>query len=160
MVADRVPGVVLWPAKDAGPQGIYLRLRKVFVADNQSPYLLASKKQRGFHENQVHNVFHPAVEAIGIHQKREVIGDNMTFGKPAPHSLRHYAINTLTQIKACGQNPQHALPVLAGYMGHRKYQYTGAYLEVNHAADRSGLIEFAKCQLDVICPCGQSGRPF
>ena len=43
-----------------------------------------------------------------------------------------------------------ALPVLAAYMGHRKYQYTGAYLKVNHARDRSGLIEFAKSQLDVI----------
>jgi hypothetical protein len=35
-------------------------------------------------------------------------------------------------------------------MGHRKYQYTGAYLKVNHAHDRSGLIEFAKSQLEVI----------
>ncbi|MGD8522154.1 MAG: tyrosine-type recombinase/integrase, partial [Desulfobacterales bacterium] len=128
----------------------YLRLRQLFDADNQSPYLLASKKQRGLHENQVRHVFHRAVEAIGIGQKRQIIGD-MTFGKPVPHSLRHsFAINTLTQIKARGQNPQYALPVLAAYMGHRKYQYTGAYLKVNHAADRTGLIEFAKSQLDVI----------
>jgi integrase len=128
----------------------YLRLRQLFDAENQSPYLLASKKQRGLHENQVRYVFHRAVDAIGIRQKRQIIGD-MTFGKPVPHSLRHsFAINTLTQIKARGQNPQHALPVLAAYMGHRKYQYTGAYLKVNHAADRSGLIEFAKSQLDVI----------
>ena len=128
----------------------YLRLRQLFGADNQSPYLLASKKQRGFHENQVRHVFHRAVEAISIRQKRQIIGD-MTFGKPVPHSLRHsFAINTLTQIRARGQNPQHALPVLAAYMGHRKYQYTGAYLKVNHARDRTGLIEFAKSQLDVI----------
>ena len=128
----------------------YLRLRQLFDADNQSPYLLASKKQRGLHENQVRYLFHRAVEVIGIRQKRQIIGD-MTFGKPVPHSLRHsFAINTLTQIKARGQNPQHALPVLAAYMGHRKYQYTGAYLKVNHARDRSGLIEFAKSQLDVI----------
>jgi integrase len=128
----------------------YLRLRQLFGADNQSPYLLASKKQRGLHENQVRYVFHRAADAIGIGQKRQIIGD-MTFGKPVPHSLRHaFAINTLTQIKARGQNPQHALPILAAYMGHRKYQYTAAYLKVNHAADRSGLIEFAKSQLDVI----------
>jgi integrase/recombinase XerD len=128
----------------------YLRLRQLFGADNQSPYLLASKKQLGFHENQVRHVFHRAVDAIGIRQKRQIIGD-MTFGKPVPHSLRHsFAINTLTQIRARGQNPQHALPVLAAYMGHRKYQYTGAYLKVNHARDRTGLIEFAKSQLDVI----------
>jgi integrase len=128
----------------------YLRLRQLLAADNQSPYLLASKKQRGLHDNQVRHVFHRAVEAIGIGQKRQIIGD-MTFGKPVPHSLRHsFAINTLTQIRARGQNPQLALPVLAAYMGHRKYQYTGAYLKVNHAADQSGLIEFAKSQLDVI----------
>jgi integrase/recombinase XerD len=128
----------------------YLRLRELFGADDQNPYLLARKKQRGVHENQVRNTFHRAVDAIGIRQKREIIGD-MTFGKPVPHSLRHsFAINTLTQIKARGQNPQHALPVLAAYMGHRKYQYTGAYLKVNHASDRRGLIEFAKSQLDVI----------
>ncbi|MBT8331907.1 MAG: site-specific integrase [Deltaproteobacteria bacterium] len=128
----------------------YLRLRQLFGADNQSPYLLASKRQRGFHENQVRYIFHRAVEAIGIREQRQIIGD-MTFGKPVPHSLRHsFAINTLTQIKARGQNPQHALPVLAAYMGHRKYQYTGAYLKVNHARDRRGLIEFAKSQLDVI----------
>jgi len=128
----------------------YLRLRELFGADDQNPYLLARKKQQGVHENQVRNIFHRAVDAIGIRQKRQIIGD-MTFGKPVPHSLRHsFAINTLTQIKARGQNPQHALPVLAAYMGHRKYQYTGAYLKVNHAADRSGLIEFAKSQLDVI----------
>jgi len=128
----------------------YLRLRQLFGADNQSPYLLASKKQRGFHENQVRYVFHRAVNAIGIREQRQIIGD-MTFGKPVPHSLRHsFAINTLTQIRARGQNPQHALPVLAAYMGHRKYQYTGAYLKVNHARDRSGLIEFAKSQLEVI----------
>ena len=128
----------------------YLKLRKLFGQDNHNPYLLAWKKQRGLNDNHVRNVFHRAVEAIGIRQKREVIGD-MTFGKPVPHSLRHsFAINTLTQIKARGQNPQHALPVLAAYMGHRKYQYTGAYLKVKNAADRSGLIEFAKSQLDVI----------
>ena len=128
----------------------YLKLRQLLGTDDQNPYLLARKKQRGLHENQVRNVFHRAVKAIGIDQDREIIGD-MTFGKPVPHSLRHsFAINTLTQIKDRGHNPQHALPVLAAYMGHRKYQYTGAYLKVNHARDRSGLIEFAKSQLDVI----------
>jgi len=128
----------------------YLKLRKLLDGKDQNPYLLARKKQRGLHDNQVRNVFHRAVKAMGIHKEREIIGD-MAFGNPVPHSLRHsYAINTLTQIKARGQNPQHALPILAAYMGHRKYQYTGAYLKVNHARDRSGLIEFAKSQLDVI----------
>jgi integrase len=128
----------------------YLKLRKLLATDDQNPYLLARKKQRGLHENHVRDVFHWAVEVIGIRHKRQVIGD-MTFGKPVPHSLRHsFAINTLTQIRARGHSAQHALPVLAAYMGHRKYQYTGAYLKVNQARDRSGLIEFAKSQLEVI----------
>jgi integrase len=71
--------------------------------------------------------------------------------KPLPHSLRHaFAINTLNQIKARGNCPQQALPVLATYMGHRKYQYTAAYLKVKDAKDIAGLIAFTKSQLDVI----------
>jgi site-specific recombinase XerD len=59
---------------------------------------------------------------------------NMTFGSPVPHSLRHsFAINTLNRIKARGISPRQALPVLAAYMGHRKYQYTAAYLKVKDA---------------------------
>ena len=33
-------------------------------------------------------------------------------------------------------------------LGHRKYQYTGAYLKVRDAHHRAGLIEFARSQLD------------
>jgi len=76
---------------------------------------------------------------------------NMTFGSPVPHSLRHsFAINTLNRIKVRGISPRHALPVLAAYMGHRKYQYTAAYLKVKDADDLAGLIAFTKSQLDVI----------
>jgi integrase len=128
----------------------YLKLRDLFGGEDQNPYLLAGKRQRGLSENHVRSLFHRAVDIIGIRRQRKIIGD-MTFGKPVPHSLRHsFAINTLTQIKARGHNAQQALPVLAAYMGHRKYQYTGAYLKINHASDHSGLIEFAKSQLDVI----------
>jgi len=42
------------------------------------------------------------------------------------------------------------LPVLAAYMGHCKYQYTGAYLKVLSADHRQGLIEFAKSQWDYV----------
>ena len=74
---------------------------------------------------------------MGLSQSKQIIG-NITFGKPIPHSLRHaFAINTLNQIKARGNCPQQALPVLATYMGHRKYQYTAAYLKVKDAKDRA-----------------------
>jgi len=39
---------------------------------------------------------------------------------------------------------------LATYMGHRKYQYTAAYLKVKDAKDIPGLIAFTKSQLDVV----------
>jgi integrase/recombinase XerD len=129
----------------------YLAVRTAALrADDQNPYLLAARKQRQLRGRQVRDAFHQAVKDIRINQPKQVIG-NITFGKPLPHSLRHgFAINTLNQIKARGNCPQQALPVLATYMGHRKYQYTAAYLKVKDARDIAGLIAFTKSQLDVI----------
>ena len=128
----------------------YLAVRTALRADDQNPYLLAARKQRQLRGRQVRDAFHQAVKEIRISQPKQVIG-NITFGKPLPHSLRHgFAINILNQIKARGNCPQQALPVLATYMGHRKYQYTAAYLKVKDARDIPGLIAFTKSQLDVI----------
>jgi len=111
------------------------------------PKAVLAQIEKDYH---IRNIFHRAVKNIGLSQPKQVIG-NISFGKPIPHSLRHgFAINTLNQIKARGQSPQQALPVLATYMGHRKYQYTGAYLKVKDAKDIPGLIAFTKSQLDVI----------
>ena len=128
----------------------YLAVRTALRADDQNPYLLAAGKQRRLRDGQVRDAFYQAVKDIRISQPKQVIG-NITFGKPLPHSLRHgFAINTLNQIKARGNCPQQALPVLATYMGHRKYQYTAAYLKVKDAKDIAGLIAFTKSQLDVV----------
>ena len=128
----------------------YLALRTALRADDQNPYLLAARKQRQLRGRQVRDAFHQAVKDIRINQPKQVIG-NITFGKPLPHSLRHgFAIDTLNQITARGNCPQQALPVLATYMGHRKYQYTAAYLKVKDARDIPGLIAFTKSQLDVV----------
>ena len=128
----------------------YLAVRRASRTDDQNPYLLAARKQRRLRDDQVRDTFHQAVEDIGLSRAKQTIG-NITFGKPVPHSLRHtFAINTLKQIKDRGQSTQRALPVLAVYMGHRKYQYTAAYLKVSSADHLTGLIEFAKSQLDVI----------
>lgn len=117
---------------------------------NQNPYLLAGRSSQRLMGETIRTVFHRAVESIGLKQPRRTMG-NMTFGSPVPHSLRHsFAINTLNRIKARGISPQQALPVLATYMGHRKYQYTAAYLKVKDAGDLAGLIAFTKSQLDVI----------
>ena len=128
----------------------YLAVRKECCPDEQNPYLLAARKGQPLKEDRVRRVFHRAVEAIGLKQPKRAMG-NMTFGSPVPHSLRHaFAINTLNRIKARGISPQQALPVLAAYMGHRKYQYTAAYLKVKDAGDLAGLIDFTKSQLDVV----------
>jgi len=124
----------------------YLAVRKSLCPDDQNPYLLAGQKQRVLTDNKIRLVFHQAVRDMGLNRPKQFIGD-ITFGSPTPHSLRHsFAINTLKQVKERGKSPQHALPVLAAYMGHLKYQHTGAYLKVSDAKHLAGLIEFAKSQ--------------
>lgn len=128
----------------------YRAARQVLCPEDQNPYLLAGRRLGPIKDYHIRAVFHQAVKDIGLSRPKQTIG-NITFGKPIPHSLRHgFAINTLNQIKARGKSPQQALPVLATYMGHRKYQYTGAYLKVKDAKDIPGLIAFTRSQLDVI----------
>jgi site-specific recombinase XerD len=128
----------------------YLAVRKAFCANDQNPYLLAGRNQNGLRDYQVRFAFHQAVKDIGLDRPKRVLA-NMTFGSPTPHSLRHsFAINTLKRIRDQGKSPQHALPVLAIYMGHRKYQYTAAYLKVRDAKHLAGLIDFAKSQINII----------
>jgi len=128
----------------------YLTTRRALFPEDQNPYLLAGKRLKPIKDYHIRNRFHQVIKNIRLSQPKQVIG-NITFGKPVPHSLRHgFAINTLNQIKARGNCPQQALPVLATYMGHRKYQYTAAYLKVKDAKDIAGLIAFTKSQLDVI----------
>jgi len=128
----------------------FLAARNACCPDDQNPYLLAGRNGQPLKAQRVRTVFHGAVEAIGLKQPKRIMG-NMTFGSPVPHSLRHsFAINTLNRIKARGISPQQALPVLSAYMGHRKYQYTAAYLKVKDADDLAGLIDFTKSQLDVV----------
>ena len=50
------------------------------------------------------------------------------------------------RIKERGQSPQHALPVLAAYMGHSEYKYTSVYLRVADAQSRKNLVDFSLWQ--------------
>lgn len=124
----------------------YLAVRKALLDHDTNPYLLIGERGRSFSEWKIYRFFHPAIQDIGLEQPRQTLG-NATFSPPRVHSLRHsFAINTLKAIKERGQDVQHALPVLAAYMGHRKYQFTGAYLKVLDAGQRQGLIDFARSQ--------------
>ena len=123
--------------------GNYLSVRKHLCPHDENPYLLAGRKQNPLMDYQVRFLFHQAVKDIGLDQSRKVIG-NMNFSSPTPHSLRHaFAINTLKDIKERGKSPQHALPILATYMGHSEYKHTTIYLKFLDAEHRQGLIDFA-----------------
>ena len=120
----------------------YLSLRRTLIK-NKNPYLLCGYKNRAISKNRIYPMFNHAVKTIGLDQPKRIVA-NTTFGRPTPHSLRHsFAINTLKSIKQRGRSPQHALPVLSAYLGHRKYRYTAAYLKFLDAEHRQGLVDFA-----------------
>ena len=126
----------------------YLAARKALGSIDQNPYLLAGRKNRRLYDYHVRSVFHQAVKKIGLCKAKRTMG-NITFGSPVPHSLRHsFAINILNRVKKRGISPQKALPIMAAYMGHRKYRYTAAYLKVQDAGDLAGLIAFTQSQSD------------
>ena len=124
----------------------YHSVRRNLCLNDQNPYLLVSKRHRPLYEYQVRSTFHRAVTDIGLKQPRKVIG-NMIFNPPTPHSLRHsFAVNTLIKIKARGENPQYALPVLATFLGHSVYKHTTIYLKVADAISRKRLLDFSLWQ--------------
>jgi site-specific recombinase XerD len=120
----------------------YLSVRDALMTEDQNPYLFVSSRQKGLNDSRLRFVFHQAVKDIGINCPRQVIGHTV-FGSPTPHSLRHsFAVNTLKHIKERGDCPQHALPVLAVYIGHVSYQQTATYLKFIDAEQRQGLLDF------------------
>ena len=121
----------------------YLAVRSSLI-DDINPYLLISGKQKKLTCRRLYYPFNRAVKDIGLDQPKKVLA-NTTFGRPTPHSLRHaFAVNTLKRIKEQGKSPQHALPILAAYMGHRHYQDTAVYLKVLDAQQRRQLLHFAQ----------------
>jgi integrase/recombinase XerD len=124
----------------------YLSVRRSLLPNDQNPYLLAAEDQKPFTDQQIRFTFHRAVKAIGFDQTRKVIG-NLNVRQPTPHALRHsFAVNTLIKVKERGGSPQHALPVLAAYMGHSEYKHTSVYLRVADAISRNRLVDFALWQ--------------
>ena len=119
----------------------YLAARKALFCDN-NPFLFPGKVGKGISANRIYPVFHQAVKDIGITEPARIM-DNMRFGAPRPHSLRHsFAVNTFKRIKDKGRSPQQALPILSVYMGHRKYRYTAVYLKLTDAEHRRHLVDF------------------
>lgn len=127
----------------------YLAARKALIPQKSNPLLLIDANHAGLYTDRIYRRFQPGLKAAGIVAPRQIIGD-VVFGSPTVHSLRHsFAVNTLKRIKSRGDCVQHALPVLAAYMGHCKYRYTGTYLKVLDANQRQGLIEFARMRTEL-----------
>jgi integrase/recombinase XerD len=124
----------------------YLSVRAHLCPEDDNPYLLPGKDLNPIPDQKVRFLFHDAVRQIGITQPRKKLG-NIIFNPPTPHCLRHsFAVNTLKAIKARGQSPQHALPVLATYLGHATYFNTSVYLKVADASSRNNLYDFSVWQ--------------
>lgn len=121
----------------------YLAVRSHFVQNNQNSFLLIGPRRKHLTTARIYPVFKRAVTDIGLWQPRRIIA-HTCFGAPTPHSLRHsFAINTLKRCKEQGKSPHQCLPVLAAYMGHRKYRYTALYLKVLEAEQRRNLVDFS-----------------
>jgi len=124
----------------------YLSVRSHLCPQDQNPFLLAGSGLSPLPDQKVRVFFHHAVREIGIHQPRKKLG-NILFIPPTPHCLRHsFAVNTLKAIKKRGASPQHALPVLATYLGHATYFNTSVYLKVADASTRNKLYDFSVWQ--------------
>jgi len=124
----------------------YLSVRATLCPQDPNPYLLAGRGLGSLSDQKVRASFHQAVREMGIHQPRKKLG-NVIFNPPIPHCLRHsFAVNTLKAIKARGASPQHALPVLATYLGHATYFNTSVYLKVADASSRKNLYDFSLWQ--------------
>ena len=124
----------------------YLSVRQSILPHDDSPFLLVRTDQKPLTDHQVRFLFHQAVKEIGLEQPKRVVG-NVNFLQPTPHSLRHsFAVYTLLKIRERGGNPQHALPILAAYMGHSEYKYTSVYLRVTDAISRKNLVDFSLWQ--------------
>lgn len=124
----------------------YLCVRASLCPQDQNPYLLAGSGLSPLSDQKVRASFHHAVRAMGITQPRKKLG-NIIFNPPVPHCLRHsFAVNTLKAIRERGASPQHALPVLATYLGHATYFNTSVYLKVADASSRSKLYDFSVWQ--------------
>lgn len=126
----------------------YQKVRQHLLPVDLNPYLFSGVKKRRLGDMSVRNLFHQAVDDIGLNCPRKKIG-NTNFSQPTPHSLRHsFAVNTLLSVKKRGRSPQNALPVLSVYMGHESYEHTVRYLKVMNTLQRYRLLRFAMARKD------------
>lgn len=131
--------IIPLPRSTATAMERYLSVRKHIGADDK--VLFPGRRGKIISAQVVRSFFNGS---LGSHPPERRLG-SIRFGKPTPHSLRHsFAVNTLKAIRDRGGSPQHALPILAAYMGHSHYTYTAVYLKVLDADNRSALFDLAR----------------
>ena len=124
----------------------YFSVRERLLPFNENHRLLAIEPQKPLKANRFRRVFSIVLKDIGLFEPRRVIG-SVNFSQPTPHSFRHsFAVNTLIRIKQRKESIQHALPILAAYMGHTNYKHTSVYLKVADAISRKNLVDFSLWQ--------------
>ena len=122
----------------------YLSVRAHLCPQDQNPYLLAGKGLSPLSDQQVRFFLPPCRSRRSGSLNPEKSSAISSSIHPVPHCLRHsFAVNTLKAIKERGQSPQHALPVLATYLGHATYFNTSVYLKVADASSRNKLYDFS-----------------
>ena len=122
----------------------YLSVRNAI--DVKGPFLFPGERVEKIHAQSVREAFNRAAIDIGCIQPAKQFHP-IRFGRPTPHSLRHsFAVNTLKRIRERGGSPQHALPILAAYMGHSHYTYTAVYLKALSAEDRNMLFDITQAR--------------
>jgi integrase/recombinase XerD len=82
------------PKRVVGEIENYLAVRRSFLGEDQSPYLLLCGKDKQLTRFQLYPTFHGAIKSMGLDQKKQTIGQT-TFGRPTPHSLRHPNLNKI-----------------------------------------------------------------
>ncbi len=102
--------------------GAYLRQRERLLAVRDSPYLFASRRDKRLDIGVVHRTFYTLSRQIGLR------GPDDSHG-PRLHDLRHrFAVMTLLQWYASGDDPARRLPVLSTFLGHVHVEDTYWYL--------------------------------
>lgn len=121
----------------------HFEVLKSYGLDSKDSYLLVDQKRGHLVKSDIYSSYYKALARIGLLHDKKTVKGNMSFGKSTPHSLRHsFAVNTLKRIKQRGKSPQNALPALAQYMGHEKYENTEVYLKVLDANHRKSMVDF------------------
>ena len=131
------------PEKAYSELNNHFEVLRSYGLDSKDSHLLVHQKRGHLITSDIYSIYYKALSRIGLLQDKKTVKGNMSFGKSTPHSLRHaFAVNTLKRIKQRGKSPQNALPALAQYMGHEKYENTAVYLKSLDANHRKSMIDF------------------